>query len=93
MTNSFGLPICKDKLKAYREKDLDYEVQARNLLVNGLGYTPPLYISVLSELNIRSALRRHDLGETTRKDLNDYIEFQVRFVNKVMLDSDHCHPC
>jgi len=62
-------------------------------LLKDLGYEPPLNVSILSELNLRNALKRHSLGEITKADLQDYIDFQTRFIMKVLLEEIPSFQC
>lgn len=80
------LEINPDKLKAYKEKDLVYKDQARKIMCEHLGYVPPLRISVMSEVILRGALKRHEEGETSIESLAKSIEFQIDFVNRLMME-------
>jgi len=81
------------KLIDYRERDLDYKTQAYKIICEGLGYEPPLNVLVLSELNLRSALKRYHQKEMTKLDLENYIEFQLGFINGLMMEDLETFNC
>ena len=85
-----SISVHPEKFKDYKTKDLAYKDQARELLCQHLGYDPPLRASVLSELILRSALKRLDEGNNTQEGLDDCLDFQSKVVNSVMLTlADH----
>lgn len=87
------MKLNSQKLKDYKSKNLDYKIQAHNILNDNLGYEPPLAVSILSELNLRSALKRYDNDDMTKVDLDNYIEFQVKFINRMMMENIKTFNC
>lgn len=87
------LEIHPDKLKAYKEKDLDYKDQARKIICTRLGYEPPLNVSILAELNLRHGLKLHERGETSKNSLDDLVDLQIRFINRLMLERVQSFNC
>ncbi|MFL1013239.1 hypothetical protein [Flavisericum labens] len=82
----YGLEVNSDKLEAYATKDLDYKIQARNIVCDRLGYEPPIELSVLGELCIRTALKGYDNQEFSKEKLQEKIDFHVNTIKTVMLE-------
>lgn len=93
MTDYFDKQLNPKKLKDYLEKDLDYKDQVRNTLTEQLGYEPPLQVSILSEINLRTAFRHHALGQKTKNELESNILFHVNFIKRLMLDEVTSYNC
>lgn len=88
-----GVEVNTDKLEAYSTKDLDYKTQARDIVCEKLGYSPPIELSVLSELCIRNALKRFNKGEFSRETLDKKIDFQTHVIKTVMLEYAQAGKC
>ncbi|MEM8938604.1 MAG: hypothetical protein AAGC64_04565 [Bacteroidota bacterium] len=88
-----GLDVNPQKFKDYETKDLAYKNQSREIICNRLGYEPPLRVSVLSELMLRIALKRHDLGEESGQSLEEFIQFQADFINRLMMERIDSFSC
>ena len=85
--------IGADFLEDYNGKDLIYKDQARQILVDRLGYEPPLRASALSEMILRAKLRKLDNKERLDKPLEEWIDFHVNFVNKLMMEHLESFNC
>lgn len=88
-----SLSIDPQQFEDYETKDLVYKDQARQLICENLGYEPPLKVSVLSELYLRNALKRHEEGEKSKESLQDYIDFQVTFIKRLMMERIETYTC
>ncbi len=70
----------------YETKNLDYKVQARELLCKTLGYEPPIRASVLSELILRDSMKRYETGELSQENYEWHIDFTVGIVKGAMIE-------
>jgi len=93
MFKSHGLQINRKKLKDYETKDLTYKDQARRIICNKLGFEPPIELSVLGELCVRSSLKRYDKGEFDKKSLDEKINFHTNVINSVLLEHAKAGSC
>lgn len=93
MISMHGLQINPQKLKDYYQTDLTYKDQAREIVCKKLGYQPPIELSVLSELCIRSSLKRYDKGEFDKKSLDEKINFHTNVINSVLLEHAKIGSC
>lgn len=85
--------VNPEKFEKYQTVDLPYKAQARKIICDGLGYEPPLKISVLSELILRGALRRLDNQEISQKEVDDNIKFQIKFIKRLMMEGLESYNC
>lgn len=89
----YGLEINSDKLKAYTTKDLDYRIQARDIVCQSLGYEPPIELSVFGELCIRNALKQFDNGAISKTALDKKTAFHIQTIKVVMIEYAKIGSC
>ncbi|GAB1856138.1 hypothetical protein MHTCC0001_09730 [Flavobacteriaceae bacterium MHTCC 0001] len=93
MPTFYGLEVHSSKLEAYQTKDLDYKIQARQIVCAELGYEPPIELSVLGELCIRNVLKRFDQGMFSKQSFDEKIEFHIQTIKTVLIEYAQCGSC
>ncbi len=72
----------KESIQRYAENDLEYKVQAKELLTKSLGFEPPVLLSMKAEVAIRKTLREIDEGQDKQKALESKVSFHTDLIKK-----------
>ena len=73
-----------NKLDAYGKHNIEYKDRAREAIINGLGFEPPVYVSLMAELHVRNILKSVDDGKRDPKTLDKSIDFQCSVVKSII---------
>lgn len=82
--NSTATKITWETFVDYATKDKDYKDKAHQMVVEELGFAPDLAVGAITEIFMRSSLKRFDEGALTAEKLTHHLKTRCQVVRNLI---------